>query len=118
MQLWAQSLPQTQDAEDGQRQWSEEYFAKMLASRQTGNLGAKPLIVLTRAAGGYSEGLDVPAAQLEKERLIGQAHLALLSSNSRQVFVHSGHNMELQSPDEVAGAIRSVVEAVRRHSKL
>jgi pimeloyl-ACP methyl ester carboxylesterase len=118
MQLWAQSLPQTEDAEDSQRQWSEEYFAKMLASPQTGNMGAKPLIVLTRAAGGYSEDLDVPAAQLEKERLVGQANLALLSSNSRQVIVHSGHNMELQSPDEVAEAIRSVVEAVRRHSKL
>lgn len=118
MQLWAQSLPQIDDAENSQREWSEEYFAKMLASPQSGTLGDKPLIVLTRAEGGFADGLDVPAAQLEKERLEGQAKLAQLSSNSRQVIVHGGHNMELQAPDEVVAAIRQVVEAIRKHRRL
>lgn len=119
LQLWAQSLPQTDDAENSQREWSGEYFAKWLATPQAGILGTIPLIVLTRAAGGYSDAdYDIPAAQMEKERKEGQAKLALLSTNSKQIMVHSGHNMELQAPDDVTAAIREVVEAVRRHGRL
>jgi pimeloyl-ACP methyl ester carboxylesterase len=119
LQLWAQSLPEIEDAENSQREWSGEYFAKWLATSQAGKLGAIPLVVLTRAEGGYSDGdYDIPAAQLEKERNEGQAKLTLLSTNSKQVIVHSGHNMELQAPDDVTAAIREVVEAVRHHGKL
>lgn len=119
LQLWAQSLPEIEDAENSQREWSGEYFAKWLATPQTGTLGAIPLIVLTRAEGGYSEGdYDIPAAQLEQERKEGQAKLALLSANSRQVIVHSGHNMDLEAPDDVTAAIREVFEAVRHRGKL
>ncbi len=74
--------------------------------------------MLTRAEGEYDNNQDVPAAQLEKERKEGQAKLALLSTNSKQIIVHSGHNMDLEAPDEVSGAIRSVVEAVRHRGKL
>ena len=78
-----------------------------------------PLIVLTRAEGGYSDGdYEIPAAQLEKERKEGQAKLTLLSTNSKQVIVHSGHNMDFEAPDDVAAAVRKVVEAARRHGKL
>lgn len=118
LQLWAQSLPQIDDAENSQREWSSEYFAKMLAVQQAGILGSISLIVLSRAEGGYDNDLDVPAVQLEKEREEGQAKLTLLSTNSKQVIVHSGHNMELQAPDDVTAAIREVVEAVRHHGKL
>lgn len=118
LQLWAQSLPGTEDAENSQREWSGEYFAKWLAPPQAGTLGPIPLVVVTRAEGGYDDDLDIPAAQLEKERKEGQAELRLLSTNSKQVIVHSGHNMELEAPDDVAAAIREVVEAVRRHGKL
>jgi len=118
LQLWAQVLPEMEDSESSQREWSGEYFAKWLAKPQSGTLGAIPLIVLTRAEGGYDNNQDVPAAQLEKERKEGQAKLALLSTNSKQVVVHSGHNMELQAPDDVGAAIRSVVEAVRHRRKL
>lgn len=119
LQLWAQSLAEIEDAEDSQREWSGEYYAKWLATPQAGTLGAIPLIVLTRAEGGYKEGEhDIPAAQLEKERKEGQAQLARLSTNSKQVIVHSGHNMELQVPDDVGAAIREVVETARRHGKL
>jgi len=41
-----------------------------------------------------------------------------LSSNSKQVIVQSGHNMNLEVPDTVTTAIRDVVEAVRTHGKV
>jgi len=119
LQLWAQSLPEIEETESNQRQWSGEYFAKWLATPQAGILGAIPLIVLVRAEGGYSDSdYDIPAAQLERERKEGQAKLALLSTNNREVFVHSGHNMQLEAPDDVTAAIRNVVEAARHHGKL
>jgi len=118
MQLWAQSLPSMEDAENSQRQWSVEYFAKWLGAPQAGSLGDLPLIVLKRAEGGFGNDLDISAAQMEKERQEGQALLARLSRNSRQVTIHSGHNMELEAPDDVSAAIREVVDAVRRHGKV
>jgi pimeloyl-ACP methyl ester carboxylesterase len=116
--LWAQSLPEIEDAENSQREWSGEYFAKWLSTPQAGTLGAIPLIVMSRAEGGYGNDQDVPAAQLEKERKDGQAKLAQLSAESKQIIVHSGHNMELEAPGDVASAIRQVVESIRHHSKL
>ena len=119
MHLWAQQLPGVYDAENSETQWSEEYFAKWLATPQAGVLGAIPVIVLSRADGGYRDGdSDIPAAQLEKERKEGQAKLVLLSSNSKIVTVHSGHNMNLDAPQNVVDAIREVVNAVRRHRPL
>jgi pimeloyl-ACP methyl ester carboxylesterase len=119
LQLWAQSLPEINDAENSQREWSGEYFAKWLATSQAGTLGAIPLVVLTRAEGGYKDGdYDIPAAELEKERKDGQQKLTLLSTNSKQVIVHSGHNMHLETPDDVTAAIRDVVQAVREQKKL
>ena len=44
--------------------------------------------------------------------------LVKLSTNSKQVIVHSGHNMNLEAPDEVTGGIREIVEAVRTGGKL
>jgi pimeloyl-ACP methyl ester carboxylesterase len=111
LQLWAQTLSEIEDAENSQREWSGEYFAKWLTTPQSA-LGAIPLIVLTGAEGGYDNDQDVPAAQLENERKDGQAKLAQLSSRGKQIIVHSGHNMELEAPDEVAIAIRNVVDAV------
>lgn len=117
MQLWAQALSGMEDAEGSQMEWSGEYFGKWLAASQDGTLGAIPVVVLSRAEGGYGDA-DVPAAQMEKERKDGQAMLVRLSSNSRQIIVHSGHNMDLEAPEDVAAAIRLVVEAVRKHAKL
>jgi hypothetical protein len=34
------------------------------------------------------------------------------------VIVHSGHNMELEAPDEVTAAIRELADAVRNHKPL
>jgi hypothetical protein len=119
MHLWAQLQPGVYDAQNSETQWSDEYFAKWLATSQAGRLGAIPLIVLSRAEGGYRYGdSEFPAAQMEKERQEGQAKLVLLSTNSKQVVIHSGHNMNLEAPDAVAAAIREVVEAVRHHGRL
>jgi len=117
MQLWAQQQPGVYDAQNSETQWSDDYFARWLASSQAGSLGAMPLIVLTRANGGYGDA-DVPAAQLERERKAGQAMLVKLSTDSRQVMVGSGHNMNLEAPDAVAAAIRGVVDAVREQRPL
>lgn len=117
-QLWAQALPAIEDAEGSQMEWSGEYFAKWLATPQEGSLGSIPLVVLTRAEGGYDNSQDVPAAQLEQERKDGQAKLAKLSSNSKQIIVHSGHNMDLEAPEDVTAAIRLVVNAVRNHGRV
>ncbi|HXN46213.1 MAG TPA: alpha/beta hydrolase [Bryobacteraceae bacterium] len=117
--LWAQQLPGVYDAENSETQWSEEVFAKWLATPQAGVLGAIPVIVLSQADAGYKDGdFDFPAAQLEKERREGQAKLVLLSSNGKQVIVHSGHNMNLEAPADVSNAIREVVNAVRHHRRL
>ncbi len=114
MHLWAQQLPGVYDAEKSETQWSEEYFAKWLATPQMDVLGTIPLVVLSRADGGYRDGdSDVSAAQLEQERKEGQAKLVRLSSNGKQVIVHSGHNMNLEAPEDVSNAIREVVNAVR-----
>jgi len=116
-QLWAQSLPEIQDTERSQTDWSGEYFAQWMKRSQTGTLGSIPLVVLTRAEGGYHRDQDVSAVQLEKERMEGQAMLVTLSTSGKQVIVKSGHNMELEAPREVAAAIRTVVEAVRKSSR-
>ena len=118
LQLWAQVLPQMEDAESSQREWSGEYFAKWMKTSQAGTLGKIPLVVLTRAEGGYANDQDVPATQLEKERKDGQATLVKLSANSKQIIVKSGHNMEVEAPDAVAGAIQLVVEAVKKGGTL
>lgn len=118
LQLWAQKLVEIQDAEGSQTDWSGECFAKWLKTSQAGSLGNIPLIVLTRAEGGYGHDQDVAGAQLEKERKEGQAMLVKLSTNSRQIIVKSGHNMDLEAPEQVTAAIRTVVEAVRNNKNL
>jgi pimeloyl-ACP methyl ester carboxylesterase len=111
---WASALPSLEEAENSQREWSSESMALMHAKPQDGSLGRIPLIVLTRAEGGYGNDLDVPPSELEAERKRTQGLLAHLSTNGRQMIVRSGHNMHLEAPDDVAGAIRTVVDAARR----
>ena len=117
-QMWAQSQPQLEDAENSQREWSDEYFANWLAKSQDGVLGT-PVLVLTRANGGYRDGeYEISATQLESERREGQSKLVRLSRNSRQIMISSGHNMELEAPDQVVAAIRLVLTAIREKKSL
>ena len=113
---WAGSLPALEDAENSQREWSSESMAQMHARPQKGSLGNMPLIVLTRAEGGYSD-LDVPASELEAERKRLQAQLVELSTRGKQVIVQSGHNMHLEAPDAVAEAIGNVVDPPGVHRR-
>lgn len=118
LQLWAQQLPQVYGAEAGETEWSADYFSGWLAKSQAGVLGNIPLVVLMRAESGYGNDLDIPVAQLDKERKDGQARLALLSKNHKQIILHSGHNMNLEAPADITAAVREVVEAIRNKSNL
>ena len=113
LHAWAAAQPSVEAAENSQREWSAEYFAQWARDSQKGALGALPLIVLTRADGGYGDNLDMPAATLERIRLDAQRALADLSSRGTQRIVASGHSMHLEAPDTVAQAIRDVVVAAR-----
>lgn len=114
LHLWAAAQPELEEAQSSEREWSPEYFARWAATPQEGSLGAIPLVVLTRAEGGYGGDVDVPAAELEAERKELQRKLVRLSRNGRQVIVAAGHDMHLEAPDTVAQAIREVVDAGRR----
>lgn len=114
MHLWAESLVALAEAEESQKDWSSESMALWLQRPQAGSLRALPLLVMTRAVGGYGDKADVSGAELEAERKRTQAALARLSSQGKQVTVDSGHNMHLEAPDAVAEGIRAVVEEWRR----
>jgi pimeloyl-ACP methyl ester carboxylesterase len=113
---WAEQLPEINDAEDSQKEWSTEYMQRLYENPQEASLGALPLIVLTRSE-GYKKDSDLPAAQLESERLRLQAQLALLSSNGKQIIVPGGHNMHLEAPDAVTDAIKSVIASSSQKPK-
>ena len=80
LHAWAAAQPLLQDVEDSQREWSAEYFARWVASPQKGSLGAIPLIVPTRAEGGYGKNLDNLKTNWSAR---GSRHSAVLR-NSRQ----------------------------------
>jgi pimeloyl-ACP methyl ester carboxylesterase len=65
------------------------------------SIGAIPLIVLTAA---LNQQTDWQAMQIE---------LLLLSSNSQQMMVDSGHNIEEEQPDAAVAAILNMVAQVR-----
>ena len=111
---WAAAQPLLQEVEDSQREWSAEYFARWVRSPQKGSLGSIPLVVLTRADGGYGKNLDKPEDELERARLDAQRGLAELSSAGTQRIVNAGHNMHLETPDVVVQAIRDVIAAGKR----
>ena len=114
LHAWAAAQPLLQEVEDSQREWSAEYFARWVRSPQKGSLGSIPLVVLTRADGGYGKNLDKPEDELERARLDAQRGLAELSSAGTQRIVNAGHNMHLETPDVVVQAIRDVIAAGKR----
>lgn len=77
------------------------------ALRSAGDLGAKPLVVLTH-------GHPFPDMTEEANWQEHQVMLAALSSRGRLVVAErSGHEIQIQQPDLVANAIREVIEATR-----
>jgi pimeloyl-ACP methyl ester carboxylesterase len=113
LHVWAISQPALYAAEESERQWSAEYFARWREHPESARLGDIPLVVLTRADGGYGDDLDVPAAQLEQNRRESQASLAKLSKRGKQVIVKSGHNLQMEAPWVVVETIRSLVDEIR-----
>ena len=59
---WAAALPPLAIAENSQKDWSAESMADFHSKSQAGILGNIPLVVLTRANGGYADNLDVRAS--------------------------------------------------------
>jgi pimeloyl-ACP methyl ester carboxylesterase len=116
LRLWAEAQPRVEEASRDEREWSDDMFARLHAGPAPSPypLGDRPLVVLTRARGGYPDGLDVPAAELDAERLAQQEGLLALSRNHRQVVAQAGHNMHLEDPALVIAAIRAVVESARK----
>jgi pimeloyl-ACP methyl ester carboxylesterase len=113
LHLWAQSKTEMQMAAMSEREWSAELMANWRAKPQAGTLGAVPLIVLTRADGGFGNDLDLPAAELEKQRKQAQADLAKLSTRGKFVTVPSGHNMQVEAPDAVVKAIQEMIAEIK-----
>jgi pimeloyl-ACP methyl ester carboxylesterase len=103
LRAWAAAQPGLAAVEDSQREWSAEYFARWMATSQKGTLGNIPLIVLTRAEGGW--GSD----DVERARRDAQRQLAELSTRGSQRIIAASHNLHLEAPDVVTQAIREVI---------
>ena len=119
LQIWAQSQEAYRSAAGGEMDWSPEDVANLYAHKgeQSYMLGDIPLIVLTRGSGGYDGRAD--SAELETERLRTQADLARLSTNSRHIIdKNSGHNIHVEDPAVVIGAIRDVFIAAKKNKHL
>ena len=112
LQLWAQSQRALAASEENERNWSPEYFALWHNDPKSSTLGAIPLIVLTRAHGGFKD-LDITAVQQEVERKRAQAQFVSLSTRGEQRIIESGEDMQVEAPDAVASAIQDVVKIAR-----
>ena len=75
-------------------------------------LGDVPLIVLARSRSDYPPNV---AAVLTAEHVAQQAKFATLSTTGTEIIVpNSGHHIQLDAPDAVVDAIRSLVLRARR----
>jgi pimeloyl-ACP methyl ester carboxylesterase len=118
-QVWLWAMAQPERYEASKEPYAEEEFAEMYSARRRREYQLRniPLIVLTR---GRNELPDTEAGrQLHEEEKKLQVDLIHLSRNSKQIIAErSGHHIQLDEPGLVIGAIREVVDAARRHTKL
>jgi pimeloyl-ACP methyl ester carboxylesterase len=81
----------------------------------SGNLGSRPVVVLSRS--DFAEELGDPKGLIEETRTTWtemQNELAMLSSNSvHRIVPNTSHEVQLDAPDAVIGAISEVVKAIR-----
>jgi pimeloyl-ACP methyl ester carboxylesterase len=94
----------------------EMFDVSMEQTREAGNLGDRPLIVL--AAGQNDEEIatipGVDGDAYKATRMMLQEDLATLSTNSQLIVAEkSGHAIQLYQPDSVIGAVLKVVEMCR-----
>ena len=121
MRLWFRSQPPRAAAESDF--WAEELQAMYIARAKTPyQLGDKPLVVLLAKpdAGNPPPGISADEwKRINEEKRQQKVGLANLSRNSKLIVAESsGHHIQLDEPRVVADAIRLVVDAVRRRSKL
>jgi hypothetical protein len=111
--LWAQGQQSLAAAEKNERTWSPEYFALWQNGAKSSALESIPLIVLTRAQGGFKD-LDITAAQQESERESEQVQLVALSTRGEPRIIECGEDMQVEAPDAVAKAIQDMLKIVRQ----
>jgi pimeloyl-ACP methyl ester carboxylesterase len=121
MRLWFRSQPPR--AAGGADFWAEELQAMYVARAKTPHqLGDKPLVVLLAKpeSGNPLPGIsDDEWKRVNEEKRQQKVGLTDLSRNSRLIVAErSGHHIQLDEPHVVTEAVRSVVEAVRRRTKL
>lgn len=116
-------LAQTPRSAAGQDYWAEELQVMYLErSKRQYQLGNLPLVVLLTpfAAGAAPEG--IPAAEWKRVNDEKRQQKLALTNLSRdaKVFIapNSGHHIQLDEPGVVTSAVRQVVDAVRRHTRL
>ena len=83
------------------------------AARNAGNLGDRPLVVLTAGRYWAPPGYEKEAAAYHEVWVHQlQASLVRLSTRGQQVVVDAGHGMD-ESPDSIVTAVREAVDEVR-----
>ncbi|HJP60973.1 MAG TPA: alpha/beta hydrolase [Gemmatimonadaceae bacterium] len=109
--LWAMVQPKAfAQGDDYLAEISARAYAE--AQQNPHPLGDIPLIVLARSRSDYPPEV---ASILIPEHTAQQAKLATLSSNGSEIIVpNSGHHIQLDAPDAVVDAIRTLVGRARR----
>ena len=121
MRLWFRSQPPRAAA--GSDFWAEELQAMYMARAKTPyQLGDKPLVVLLARPEGGNPPPGIAADEwkrVNEEKRQQKVELANLSRNSKLVVAErSGHRIQLDEPHIITDAVRLVVEAVRRRTRL
>jgi pimeloyl-ACP methyl ester carboxylesterase len=95
----------------------ELFYESLLEARASGNLGDRPLIVLTA---GLPSGIPEDPSQArrlmasQRQWIASQTQLAQLSTRGKQIVLpDSRHAIQFDRPDTVISAVRDVVEEVR-----
>jgi pimeloyl-ACP methyl ester carboxylesterase len=122
MRLWVLAQPRHYTADS--YPFFEEEFAAVYAARQQQEypLGDAPLAVLLQKPGYGNPPSGVSAEewkQINEEKRQQKVEFTKLSRNSKlTVAENSGHHIQLDEPAVVTNAIRQVVEAAQRRTKL
>ena len=121
MRLWALSQPPR--ASTGEGFLAEEFQAMYEArAKQNFPLADRPLIVLLPKFEYGKPPFEVSAEEWKRivdEKRQQKQELTNLSHNSKVIVAEkSGHHIQLDEPQIVVGAIREVVDAVKRKAKL
>jgi pimeloyl-ACP methyl ester carboxylesterase len=107
LQMWAQMLP-PKVAIAEKNDYIPEQFQLLYEIQQFGHpLGGKPLITMIGMKGASEEKIEEKTA------------FQTLSTDSKVIKVQdAGHEIHLEDPDAVVGAIRDVVNATLHHTRL